>query len=37
VAVGRSDLGPLWYPLAIFLIAYPCTWLGGKLISEKAV
>jgi hypothetical protein len=31
VAMGRSDLGPLWYPVAIFLTAYPCTWLGGVL------
>jgi hypothetical protein len=31
VAIGRSDLGPLWYPVAIFLTAYPCTWLGGLL------
>jgi hypothetical protein len=29
VAMGRSDLGPLWYPVAIFITAYPCTWLGG--------
>jgi len=31
VAIGRSDLGPLWYPVAILLTAYPCTWLGGML------
>jgi len=31
VAMGRSDLGPLWYPVAILLTAYPCTWLGGVL------
>ena len=31
VAIGRSDLGPLWYPIAILLTAYPCTWLGGVL------
>ena len=31
VAIGRSDLGPMWYPLAILLTAYPCTWLGGVL------
>jgi len=36
VALGRSDLGPLWYPLAIFLTAYPCTWWGGRLSAEKA-
>lgn len=31
VAVGRRDLGPLWYPIGIALTAYPCTWLGGAL------
>jgi len=31
LAMGRSDLGPLWYPFAILLTAYPCTWLGGVL------
>jgi len=31
VTIGRSDLGPLWYPVAIFITAYPCTWLGGAL------
>ena len=31
-AIGRSDLGPLWYPIAILLTAYPCTWLGGVLL-----
>jgi hypothetical protein len=36
VAIGRSDLGPLWYPIAILLTAYPCTWLGGVL-RERAL
>src|SRR5262245_10727032 len=31
VGVSTSDLGPLWYPVAIFVTAYPCTWLGGML------
>jgi hypothetical protein len=31
VALSRSDLGPLWYPVAIAFSAYPCTWLGGVL------
>jgi hypothetical protein len=31
VAMGRSDLGPLWYPVAILVTAYPCTCLGGVL------
>jgi hypothetical protein len=29
VAITRGDLGPNWYPIAIAVTAYPCTWLGG--------
>ena len=25
------DLGPVWYPIALIVLALPCTWLGGKL------
>ena len=25
------DLGPTWYPIALIVLALPCTWLGGKL------
>lgn len=31
VAITRGDLGPNWYPIAIAVTAYPCTWLGGRL------
>lgn len=24
-------LGPAWYPIALAVLALPCTWLGGKL------
>lgn len=24
-------LGPAWYPIALAVLAFPCTWLGGKL------
>jgi hypothetical protein len=24
-------LGPAWYPIALIILAVPCTWLGGKL------
>jgi len=24
-------LGPTWYPIALIVLALPCTWLGGKL------
>jgi len=25
------NLGPTWYPIALMILALPCTWLGGKL------
>lgn len=30
VAITQADLGPSWYPIAIAVTAYPCTWLGGR-------
>src|SRR5262245_42033239 len=32
-----ANLGPNWYPIAIAVTAYPCTWLGGKLSTGSAV
>ena len=26
-----QDFGPNWYPIALAVTAYPCTWLGGRL------
>jgi len=26
-----QDLGPSWYPIALAVTAYPCTWFGGRL------
>jgi hypothetical protein len=31
VAITQADLGPSWYPIAIAVTAFPCTWLGGRL------
>jgi hypothetical protein len=31
VAITQADFGPNWYPIAIAVTAYPCTWLGGLL------
>ena len=33
-AITQADLGPNWYPIAIAVTAYPCTWLGGLAGSE---
>jgi hypothetical protein len=30
VAITQADLGPNWYPIALAVTAYPCTWLGGR-------
>jgi len=36
-SLARPDLGPLWYPVLLFLSAVPCTWLGGKIATRSAV
>jgi len=30
-AIAMSDKGPVWYPVALFMLALPSAWLGGKL------
>ncbi|HKH72773.1 MAG TPA: hypothetical protein VKA59_15540, partial [Vicinamibacterales bacterium] len=30
-AITQAGFGPNWYPIAIAVTAYPCTWLGGRL------
>jgi hypothetical protein len=29
------NLGPVWYPIALIVLALPCTWLGGKLRTRS--
>jgi len=29
------DLSPHWYPIALVITAFPCTWFGGKLFKAK--
>ena len=31
IAAATTDLGPLWYPVALALSGLPCCWLGGVL------
>jgi len=31
IATLPMDLGPAWYPVALWLTALPCAWLGGVL------
>lgn len=37
VAHGNPEFGPMWYPVALFLVALPCAWAGGKLGESKSV
>ena len=34
-AIAVGDLGPNWYPIAIAVTAFPCTWLGGRVGIRK--
>lgn len=31
IVTKPMGLSPAWYPLALIVLALPCTWLGGKL------
>jgi hypothetical protein len=31
IAAAATDLGPLWYPIALALTGLPCCWFGGVL------
>ncbi len=35
VAITQADLGPNWYPIALAVTAYPCTWSGGRLSGRR--
>ena len=28
-AVAKPELGPMWYPVVLLVVAVPCAWLGG--------
>ncbi|HUO79188.1 MAG TPA: hypothetical protein VMU00_03520 [Steroidobacteraceae bacterium] len=34
VATLPMHLGPAWYPIALALSAWPCTWLGWRLVRR---
>jgi hypothetical protein len=34
--VAMWGTGPLWYPVALVVIALPCGWLGGRLYLMRA-
>ena len=35
VAALQMDLGPIWYPVALFVTVLPCAWLGGVLYRSR--
>jgi hypothetical protein len=37
VAITLADLGPRWYPIALAVTSYPCTWFGGRLGVTRPV
>ncbi len=34
-ATHEPALGPLWYPLALVVVAVPCAWAGGRLRARR--
>ena len=30
----KYDLSPMWYPVALVILGFPCLWFGGKLRSK---
>ena len=35
VQLANPDMGPLWYPLVLILIAIPTAWVGGKIRGRQ--
>jgi len=33
--LGRPEMGPVWYPLALALTSLPCCWLGATLVRQR--
>lgn len=31
IAATQADLGPIWYPAVLVVVALPCSWIGRKL------
>ncbi|MEX0956580.1 MAG: hypothetical protein WDZ83_15385 [Rhizobiaceae bacterium] len=34
IAATQADLGPVWYPALLVIVALPCAWIGGKLYRK---
>lgn len=35
IAAITANLGPVWYPVALWLSTFPCAWLAGKLFQRR--
>jgi hypothetical protein len=35
-AITQADLGPLWYPIALVVVSFPCVWFGAVLHRRRA-
>jgi hypothetical protein len=33
-AVAKPELGPMWYPVVLLVVAVPCAWLGGTIATR---
>jgi hypothetical protein len=34
-SLGDPTMGPIWYPVALVVLAVPCSWLGGVLAARS--
>lgn len=34
-AVAKPELGPMWYPILLLVVALPCAWLGGTIATRR--
>ena len=35
-SVAKPELGPMWYPVVLLVVAVPCAWLGGTIATRKS-
>jgi hypothetical protein len=36
IATISMKISPIWYPIALVVLALPCVWLGGKLRTKQS-
>jgi hypothetical protein len=35
-SIAKPELGPMWYPVVLLVVAVPCAWLGGTIATRKS-